>query len=60
MMGMHAEFARARSWIAAKFDIGKIEVPLSVFETNIRFLGGLLSAFALTKDKVEVKCFFFN
>ena len=31
---------------------------LSVFETNIRFVGGLLSAYALTGD--QVRDFFFG
>lgn len=29
------------------------QADLSVFETNIRFVGGLLSAYALTGDQVK-------
>ena len=29
---------------------------MSVFEINIRFVGGLLSAYALSKDEVSCPC----
>ncbi|EDV24955.1 uncharacterized protein TRIADDRAFT_25192 [Trichoplax adhaerens] len=51
IMGMHDEFKKAKDWIAKnlKFQGGG---EASVFEITIRFVGGLLSAYALTKDKV--------
>jgi len=51
LMNMTKEVAQARSWIEHDlvFD-GIATVQVSTFEVCIRFLGGLLSAFALTGD----------
>ncbi|XP_046554342.1 mannosyl-oligosaccharide 1,2-alpha-mannosidase IA-like [Haliotis rubra] len=49
LMGMNEEFKKARDWIATSFHFeGSTE--LSVFETNIRFVGGLLASYALSGD----------
>ncbi|CAD5210813.1 unnamed protein product [Bursaphelenchus xylophilus] len=50
MMGLMDEFTDAREWIRQSFDLRKSPSSLSVFETNIRFVGGLLSAYALSND----------
>lgn len=34
----------------------QVKSDVSVFEFNIRFVGGLLSAYALSKDEVSVLC----
>jgi mannosyl-oligosaccharide alpha-1,2-mannosidase len=52
-MGLQDDFAKAKEWIENKFDLRESGVDLSVFETNIRFVGGLLSAYALSKDQVQ-------
>eukprot|EP00961_Rhodomonas_salina_P300419 3939773-Rhodomonas_salina.1 len=44
-------YARAREWVATHFDTN-IDRDLSVFETSIRVLGGLLSTYALSGDTV--------
>ncbi|XP_072178341.1 mannosyl-oligosaccharide 1,2-alpha-mannosidase IA-like [Diadema setosum] len=51
MMGLRDEYQKARDWVAHdfKFDASS---DVSVFETNIRFVGGLLSIYALTHDEV--------
>ena len=51
LAGLHSEFDRARLWIEhnSTFDINSNVV---VFEVTIRALGGLLSAYALTKDEL--------
>jgi len=51
IMGFDEEVKRAREWVktSLSFDIG---ASVSVFEVTIRFVGGLLSAYALTGDKV--------
>jgi hypothetical protein len=51
IMGLHDEFKRARDWVASSlnFDNGR---GVSLFETVIRILGGLLSAFDFSKDRV--------
>ena len=51
-MGLEKEFEKAKQWIDSSFDILTASSDLSVFETNIRYVGGLLSAYALTKEKV--------
>lgn len=51
IMGLDKEYKLGRNWIATSFNFdGSTEV--SVFEANIRFLGGLLSAYALTGDQM--------
>eukprot|EP00039_Didymoeca_costata_P027202 m.17745 g.17745 ORF g.17745 m.17745 type:complete len:704 (-) comp6098_c0_seq1:1644-3755(-) len=49
LMGMDDDVKKARNWIDAnlKFTTTK---TVSMFETNIRYLGGLLSAYAMTGD----------
>ncbi|KAJ8314609.1 hypothetical protein KUTeg_006759, partial [Tegillarca granosa] len=51
IMGLKERYKDARDWIATSFNIhGSTE--LSAFETNIRFVGGLLAAYALTGDQM--------
>ncbi|KAL2338689.1 hypothetical protein Fmac_013135 [Flemingia macrophylla] len=51
IMGLDAQFQRAREWIAKSLSFDK-DIEVSVFETTIRVLGGLLSAYDLSGDKV--------
>ncbi|RVE53176.1 hypothetical protein evm_002273 [Chilo suppressalis] len=50
LMGLHDEFREGRDWVAEHLHIGEVDSELSVFETTIRFVGGLLSCFSLTGD----------
>ncbi|KAI1712093.1 glycosyl hydrolase family 47 domain-containing protein [Ditylenchus destructor] len=52
IMGLMEEFNDAREWIAQSLDMKQVQTDLSVFETNIRYVGGLLSAYALSSDQV--------
>jgi len=52
IMGFMEEFEKGKAWITEKLDLNQMSGDVSVFETNIRYLGGLLSVFALTGDKV--------
>merc|ERR1712223_633811 len=52
IMGLDEEFEKGRKWIEESFDFNRVHVDVSVFETNIRFVGGLLSAYAFTGDDV--------
>ncbi len=49
LMDMKDEFERAADFIITEVDF-KQSAKVSLFETNIRVLGGLLSAYALSKD----------
>ena len=49
IMNLEDEFNEAREWVASSLVLG-IDHYTSVFETTIRLLGGLLSAYALTND----------
>lgn len=51
LMGLHDtdEYRRAREWVSVSLDTAPSR-DISVFETTIRVLGGLLSAFSLTND----------
>lgn len=51
LMGMKKEFEEAADWVFESLDFDKTPNLVSLFETNIRLLGGLLSAYALTRDK---------
>uniref|UniRef100_A0A1I7WTL1 alpha-1,2-Mannosidase n=1 Tax=Heterorhabditis bacteriophora TaxID=37862 RepID=A0A1I7WTL1_HETBA len=53
IMGLKEEYEDARKWIDLNLDFSRTaKGDLSVFETNIRFIGGLLSIYALTNDQV--------
>ena len=48
---MKEEFKRARDWVESQLNL-KVSADLSVFEMNIRYVGGFLSTYALTQDKL--------
>eukprot|EP00953_Heterococcus_sp_UTEX-ZZ885_P022666 12529-Heterococcus_DN1.PRE.2 len=52
LMDLKKEFYEARDWAATHLDFNKSST-VNVFETTIRVLGGLLSAYDLSKDKVS-------
>ncbi|KAI0275367.1 glycoside hydrolase [Gloeopeniophorella convolvens] len=49
LMGLDAEYQRARHWVAHKMDFER-DGNFNTFETTIRVLGGLLSAYHLSGD----------
>ncbi|XP_050372183.1 mannosyl-oligosaccharide 1,2-alpha-mannosidase MNS2-like isoform X3 [Argentina anserina] len=51
IMGLDKQFQRAREWVASSLDFNK-NYGASVFETTIRVIGGLLSAYDLSGDKL--------
>lgn len=50
IMGFDEEFKKGRDWVEQNLNLTGAYTELSVFETNIRFIGGLLSCYALTGD----------
>ncbi|XP_033171886.1 mannosyl-oligosaccharide alpha-1,2-mannosidase IA isoform X1 [Drosophila mauritiana] len=50
IMGLEKEYREGRDWIERKFSLDNISAELSVFETNIRFVGGMLTLYAFTGD----------
>ena len=52
IMGLDKEFQQGRKWIEEKFHFENENSIVSVFETIIRFVGGLLSCYALTGDRM--------
>lgn len=54
LMGMDDEFKEATEWVAKNLDFDKNQT-VSLFETTIRSLGGLLSAYDWSKDAVFLK-----
>ncbi|OTF77171.1 hypothetical protein BLA29_008116, partial [Euroglyphus maynei] len=50
LMDMKQEFEMGRKWIAQELDFKSTQTEISVFETIIRYVGGLLTCFALTGD----------
>ncbi|XP_049821507.1 mannosyl-oligosaccharide 1,2-alpha-mannosidase IA-like isoform X1 [Aethina tumida] len=50
IMGMMDEFKQAKDFVANEFDVNTMANDVSVFEVNIRFVGGLLTCFAMTGD----------
>ncbi|CAE8620040.1 unnamed protein product, partial [Polarella glacialis] len=57
--GLKEEFNEAKAWMAANMasKLRGISGSASVFETTIRTLGGLLSAYDLSRDYLEDKLF---
>ena len=51
LMGLDAEFADARGWVRDTLDFA-VDAEVSVFETDIRLVGGLLSAHLASGDPV--------
>ncbi|XP_023000181.1 mannosyl-oligosaccharide 1,2-alpha-mannosidase MNS1-like [Cucurbita maxima] len=51
IMGLDKQFQKAKEWVANSLDFNK-NYDASVFETTIRVVGGLLSAYDLSGDKV--------
>jgi len=49
LMGLHDFYDEARSWIETSLR-WNVPIKVSVFETTIRCLGGLISAYQLTND----------
>ena len=50
-MNLKTEFKEARDWVDNSLDFS-IDKDVNLFETTIRVLGGLLSAYHLSKDNV--------
>lgn len=50
LMGFKEEYEEGRNWVANRFTLDNTTSDLSVFETNIRFIGGLLTLYAFTGD----------
>ncbi|KAI4355898.1 hypothetical protein L6164_004626 [Bauhinia variegata] len=51
IMGLDEQFQKARGWVETSLDFNK-DYEASVFETTIRVVGGLLSAYDLSGDKL--------
>ena len=51
IMGLTQEFAEAREWVDKHLHFDR-STGISMFETIIRIMGGLLSAFELSKDRM--------
>ena len=51
LMGLEKEFKEARDWVESSLDVSPDQF-VNVFETTIRVLGGLLSAYHLSGDEV--------
>ncbi|KAJ6821168.1 mannosyl-oligosaccharide 1,2-alpha-mannosidase MNS1-like [Iris pallida] len=54
IMGLEDQFNKAREWVANSLDFNK-DYEASVFETTIRVVGGLLSAYDLSGDEIFLK-----
>jgi len=54
IMGLNDLYEEARDWVRDNLDFKK-PISVSVFEITIRCLGGLLSAYDITKDEVLLK-----
>ncbi|KAI1790982.1 glycoside hydrolase [Ganoderma leucocontextum] len=51
LMGLHDEYARARKWVETKMSFDR-DADFNTFETTIRVLGGLLSAYHFSQDEL--------
>ena len=48
IMGLTDEFREAEEWLADNLDFEKVTARVSVFETSIRAIGGLLAAYEVS------------
>ncbi|KAK4515747.1 uncharacterized protein ATC70_010700 [Mucor velutinosus] len=56
IMGLHKDFKDAQDYVASiHWDKIKNDEPVQLFETVIRYVGGLLSAYDLSHEKVFIK-----
>ncbi|KFD70069.1 hypothetical protein M514_17671 [Trichuris suis] len=55
IMGLTDRFEAGKKWIKEKLNFASAGGSLSVFESTIRFVAGLLSCYALTKDPMFVR-----
>lgn len=55
LMGLKKEYKVSREWIEKDFDLIKGKDDASLFETSIRIIGGLVSAYHLTGDTMFLK-----
>ncbi|KAL7333465.1 hypothetical protein PS15p_202366 [Mucor circinelloides] len=56
IMGLHKDFKYAQDYVASiNWDKIKNDEPVQLFETVIRYVGGLLSAYDLSHEKVFIK-----
>ena len=51
LMGLNDEFKEARDWVATSMNLNQ-DVDVNLFECTIRVLGGMLSSYHLTGDKI--------
>ena len=51
-MGLDGELARGVAWVRDHLDFHAINQPVQIFETNIRMVGGLLSGYLCTGERV--------
>ena len=51
LMGLKEEFSEARDWVAQELVVAQPR-DVNLFETTIRVLGGLLSAYHLSQDQI--------
>ncbi|CDW58280.1 mannosyl oligosaccharide 1,2 alpha mannosidase [Trichuris trichiura] len=55
IMGLTDRFEAGKKWIKEKLNFASASGSLSVFESTIRYVAGLLSCYALTKDPMFVR-----
>lgn len=55
VMDLKEEFAQAKQWIVDKFSFKEMNTYTSLFSHVTHFLGGLLSAYALTEDELFLR-----
>lgn len=56
LMGLTEEFDEATKWVKNSFN-PYLDTKMSVFEINIRVVGGFLAAFTLSRDRVNIRLF---
>ncbi|KAJ1551173.1 hypothetical protein HK096_002731 [Nowakowskiella sp. JEL0078] len=55
IMGMHDRYKKAKRAVLEELDFASVDTFVNVFETNIRIVGGLLSAYDLEGDEKLLK-----
>src|SRR6266545_8205253 len=55
LMGLDAELAEGVAWIRDNLDFRAVHQDVQIFETNIRMVGGLLSGYLATGERVLLR-----
>mmetsp|Transcript_34867 Transcript_34867/g.79519 ORF Transcript_34867/g.79519 Transcript_34867/m.79519 type:complete len:609 (+) Transcript_34867:18-1844(+) len=52
IMGLTEEYQKCKNWVSTSLNFDNVNMEVSFFETTIRVLGGLMTAYEMTGDEI--------